>query len=90
MEILQKANAHSLSASAYLRELGRNHEVKSTIDFQIIGELCKINGDLAKLGNLLKMWLTIQKATWDKARVTKLLMDLERMSGVLGEKIDKL
>lgn len=90
VEISEKADAHSMSASAYLRQLGLNHPIKSTIDFQSVLELCKINGDLARLGNLLKMWLTNQNRTLDTGRVTKLLMDLERISGVLGEKVDKL
>ncbi len=89
-EILEKADAHSMSASAYLRKLGLNYPIKSTIDFRSVEELCKINGDLSRLGNLLKMWLTNQDRTLDTARVKKLLLDLERISGALGEKVDKL
>jgi hypothetical protein len=56
--IEQKADAHSLSASAYLRRLGLALPVESTVDQQAMLELAKINADLGRLGGLFKMWLT--------------------------------
>ena len=53
-----KADAHSLSASGYLRRLGLALPVASTIDQRAILELVKINADLGRLGGLIKMWLT--------------------------------
>jgi hypothetical protein len=56
--IAEKADAHSLSASGYLRRLGLALPVESTIDQQAILDLVKINADLGRFGGLIKMWLT--------------------------------
>jgi hypothetical protein len=53
-----KADAHSLSASAFLRQLGLALPVQSTVDQRAVLELVKINADLGRLGGLIKMWLT--------------------------------
>ena len=44
--IKAKADAHSLSASSYLRRLGLAMPVESTIDQRAILDLVKINADL--------------------------------------------
>ena len=54
----EKAGAHSMSASAYLRSLGLALPIQSTIDQRAVLELLKINADLGRLGGLIKMWLT--------------------------------
>jgi len=46
------------STSAYLRFLGLGYVPKSIVDNQKVIELVKINGDLGRLGGLLKLWLT--------------------------------
>jgi hypothetical protein len=56
--IAAKADAHSLSASSYLRRLGLALPVESTIDQRAILDLVKINADLGRFGGLIKMWLT--------------------------------
>jgi hypothetical protein len=56
--IATKADAHSLSASSYLRRLGLAMPLQSTIDQQAILDLVKINADLGRFGGLIKMWLT--------------------------------
>lgn len=55
-----KGNAANcgLSVSAYLRNLGIHHHPKSILDANNVLELAKVNGDLGRLGGLLKMWLT--------------------------------
>lgn len=54
------ANARSvgLSKSAYLRNVGLGYRVDSVVDAQRITEMARINGDLGRLGGLLKLWLT--------------------------------
>lgn len=47
-----------LKTAEYLRRLGLGYTIYSTIDAQHIIELSKINGDLGRLGGLLKLWLT--------------------------------
>lgn len=56
--IAANARAAGLSKSAYLRQVGLAHEVKSVVDFEKLMQLSKINGDLGRLGGLLKLWLT--------------------------------
>ena len=46
------------SMSAYLRMLGLGYQPKSLVDNDRVMELAKINGDLGRLGGLLKLWLT--------------------------------
>ncbi len=55
-----KAQAQSvgLPVAAYLRNVGLGIEVKSVLDYERIDDLAKINGDLGRLGGLLKLWLT--------------------------------
>ena len=46
------------STSSYLRMLGLGYLPKSIVDNQQVMELAHINGDLGRLGGLLKLWLT--------------------------------
>ena len=52
------ADAVGLSVAAYLRNIGLGHEVTSMLDYRRVDDLAKINGDLGRLGGLLKLWLT--------------------------------
>jgi len=54
----ENAREAGLSTSAYLRALGLGYEPKSIVDNLKVDELAKINGDLGRLGGLLKLWLT--------------------------------
>lgn len=47
-----------MSTSSYLRVLGLGYEPKSIVDNKQVEILAKINGDLGRLGGLLKLWLT--------------------------------
>lgn len=55
------AQATGNSASAYLRKVGLGHEVRSVLDYERVSDLAKVNGDLGRLGGLLKLWLTNDK-----------------------------
>lgn len=57
-EISKSASNCDLKPSTYLRELGLNHEPKSTIDIQAFEKLAHLHGDLGRVGGLLKMWLS--------------------------------
>lgn len=46
------------SASSYLRNLGEGYAPKSTIDHEAVGELMQLNGDLGRLGGLLKLLIS--------------------------------
>ena len=64
--IAEKAAAHSMSASRYLRALGLALPIQSTIDHRAVLDLLKINADLGRLGGLIKMWLT-SNDTWESS-----------------------
>lgn len=53
-----KAKATGKTVASFLREVALGYEVKSVIDNSKVLELSKINGDLGRLGGLLKLWLT--------------------------------
>ena len=88
--IQAKAAAHTMSDSAYLRALGLDMPVKSTLDQEAILELAKINGDLGRIGGLLKMWLTNQDRAINETRITALVAGLEQTQGLLLEKVERL
>lgn len=55
--IKNNAAKAGLTTAEYLRRLGIGHEIHGIIDQQHILTLSKINGDLGRLGGLLKLWL---------------------------------
>jgi hypothetical protein len=56
--IKSHAEAAGLTASNFLLKLGQGYKVSSLLDNKQIEELARINGDLGRLGGLLKLWLT--------------------------------
>ena len=79
-----------MSDSGYLRALGLNMPIKSTLDQEAILELAKINGDLGHLGGLLKMWLSNEDRAINETRITALVASLEQTQGLLLEKVERL
>ena len=59
-ETLIKTNAEraGLTVAAYLRNVGMGYEIRGIVDNNEVERLAKINGDLGRLGGLLKLWLT--------------------------------
>ena len=53
-----RAKDVGMSASSYLRLVGMGHQPNSLIDVEQARELVRVNGDLGRLGGLLKLWLT--------------------------------
>lgn len=56
--IEQQAHATGLSKSSYLLHVGMGYPIRSIVDHHQVEELVKINGDLGRLGGLLKLWLS--------------------------------
>jgi hypothetical protein len=52
------AAAAGMSVGAFLREVGQGYRVTGTVDAAHVRELARINGDLGRLGGLLKLWLS--------------------------------
>jgi hypothetical protein len=57
-EIKRLAAAAGLPVAAYLRKVGLGYRVPGILDNKRVEELARINGDLGRLGGLLKLWLT--------------------------------
>jgi hypothetical protein len=57
-QIQVHAEACGLSAPALLRQLGLGHPVQGVLDQKAILALVRVNGDLGRLGGLLKLWLS--------------------------------
>ena len=62
-EIKSKAMDAGLPVAEYLRNLGLGYQVPSVVDSRQVDSLLKINGDLGRLGGLIKLWLTNDKRT---------------------------
>ncbi|OQW47567.1 MAG: hypothetical protein A4C66_06235 [Nitrospira sp. HN-bin3] len=56
--IEQQARSTGLSKSSYLLRVGMGYPIRSIVDHHQVEELIKINGDLGRLGGLLKLWLS--------------------------------
>lgn len=58
-----RARQAGISVARYLREVGQGYEIKGVVDYEQVRELARINGDLGRLGGLLKLWLTNDERT---------------------------
>ncbi|MBX3325612.1 MAG: conjugal transfer transcriptional regulator TraJ [Nitrospira sp.] len=56
--IEQQACSTGLSKSSYLLRVGMGYPIRSIVDHHQVEALAKINGDLGRLGGLLKLWLS--------------------------------
>jgi len=87
-EIKSKAQESGLTVAQYLRNLGLGYHVPSVIDKSQVDALLKINGDLGRLGGLIKLWLTSESRAKFIGR-SQLHMTLDRIqntqSAMLGE-----
>ena len=57
-QIEANAKAAGMSLSSYLLAVGQGYKIQGVVDFEQVKELAKINGDLGRLGGLLKLWLS--------------------------------
>ena len=89
-----KSNAakFGLPVAAYLRTLGLNHQPKTILDSKAVIELAKVNGDLGRLGGLLKLWLTNDEKVkfLGKDQIASILDDIQATQTLLFEKVKKV
>jgi hypothetical protein len=52
------ARSVGMSVGAYLRAVGAGYEPRAVIDRDQVDAMLRINGDLGRLGGLLKLWLS--------------------------------
>lgn len=73
------AKAVGMSVSAYLLNVGMGYQVPGILDNKRVEELARINGDLGRLGGLLKLWLTddVRTLQFGEATILALLSRIE-------------
>ena len=78
-EIKRLAKAANKSVADYLRCVGLGYEVRGILDNRRVEDLLRINGDLGRLGGLLKLWLTNDERTmaFGESTIRALLFKLE-------------
>ena len=78
-EIKRLAAASGLPVAAYLRNVGIGYRVSGILDNKRVEELARINGDLGRLGGLLKLWLTDdpRTATFGESTIRAVLAKIE-------------
>ena len=78
-EVKRLAAASGLSVAAYLRNVGLGYRVSGVLDNKRVEELARINGDLGRLGGLLKLWLTDdpRTATFGESTIRAVLRKIE-------------
>jgi hypothetical protein len=71
----------------YLREVGQGYKLHSAVDLDAVRELARINGDLGRLGGLLKLWLAGdgRTARFTPATVQVLLERITAQQDELGK-----
>ncbi|GJM05858.1 MAG: conjugal transfer relaxosome component TraJ [marine bacterium B5-7] len=92
IEIKRKAQETGLSVAEYLRNLGLGYRVPSVIDNRQVDSLLKINGDLGRLGGLIKLWLTNDERTKliGKSRLQMTLDSIQNTQSTMLRAIMKL
>lgn len=81
------AKAAGMSLSAFLLAVGQGYKVTGIVDFEQVRELARINGDLGRLGGLLKLWLTDDQRTanFGEATIRALLARIETTQNEMGQ-----
>lgn len=95
-DIKSNAATCGLSIAAYLRTLGLQYKPKGILDNKAVNELAKVNGDLGRLGGLLKMLLTnderLKSMGKDQVmpKINDLLDQIQSAQGLLLEAAKKV
>ncbi|WP_157269576.1 conjugal transfer transcriptional regulator TraJ [Azohydromonas aeria] len=82
-----QASTAKRSVGRYLREVGLGYKLHSAVDLDAVRELARINGDLGRLGGLLKLWLAADARTarFTPATVQVLLERITAQQDELGK-----
>ncbi len=80
------------STSSFLLAIGQGYEVAGVVDAEQVREMARINGDLGRMGGLLKLWLTNDKRTADfkKSTLVYLLQRIEANQEELAQTMSKV
>lgn len=85
--IEENARAAGMSVARFLREVGQGYKVQGVTDYERVRELARINGDLGRLGGLLKLWLTddVRTAAFGAETVYRLLARIETTQAEMAD-----
>jgi hypothetical protein len=74
--IQDNARAVGMPVTAYLRAVGMGYRPRATVDRDRIAEMLRINGDLGRLGGLLKLFLSddAKLRQFDSGQVSKVIV----------------
>lgn len=86
-DIEEHAARAGMSPSRYLREVGQGYQINGVVDYEQVRELARINGDLGRLGGLLKLWLTNDERTaqFGEATIRAVLGRIEATQDEMGK-----
>ena len=78
--IEEQARAVGLTIAAYLRALGTGYQPRAVVDRDQVNEMLRINGDLGRLGGLLKLWLSddAKLAAFDRGQIRQVILSALR------------
>lgn len=85
--IEDQAQRAGMSVARFLREVGQGYRIGGVVDYAQVRELARINGDLGRLGGLLKLWLTNDERTaqFGEATVRAVLSRIEATQDEMGQ-----
>ncbi|GIU52773.1 conjugal transfer relaxosome component TraJ [Shewanella sairae] len=80
------------SSSAFLLAVGQGYEITGVVDAEQVRDMARINGDLGRMGGLLKLWLTDDKRTvgFKKSTLIYLLQRIEANQAELALTMSKV
>jgi hypothetical protein len=86
-EIVQQAAQAGMSVARYLREVGQGYAIRGVVDLEQVRQLARINGDLGRLGGLLKLWLTddVRTLRFGDTTILALLGRIEETQDEMGK-----
>lgn len=91
-QIEAQAKRAGISAARYLREVGQGYHISGVVDCEQVRELAWINGDLGRLGGLLKLWLTddVRTAQFGQSTILAVLSKIEATQEEVGKVMTKV
>tara|TARA_Y100000816_G_scaffold84824_1_gene58292 strand:+ start:1710 stop:2087 length:378 start_codon:yes stop_codon:yes gene_type:complete len=91
-QIEAQAKRAGISAARYLREVGQGYHISGVVDYEQVRELARINGDLGRLGGLLKLWLTddVRTAQFGQSTILAVLGRIEATQEEMGKVMTKI
>jgi hypothetical protein len=86
--IQTQARAVGMPVTSYLRAVGMGYQPRAVVDRDRIDEMLRVNGDLGRLGGLLKLFLSddAKLSRFDSGQVRKvILITLRRIEETQSE-----